>query len=71
MNGYAPVRQKAIDPALKAAAEGELGAEDLVLAEDEEEDAHADAKVGEGSGVGVSCGCADGHDTLGQLSRAA
>jgi len=33
--------------------QGELRAEDFVLAEDEEEDAYADAEHGEGAGVGI------------------
>src|SRR5438105_3490 len=59
-----PIRQEASDPPLKAAAERELGAEDLVLTENEKEHANTDTKVGEGPGIRVTWSAGDLHDTL-------
>ena len=39
--------KEAVDPELKAAVEGELGAEDFIFAEDEEDKSDADAEEGE------------------------
>lgn len=43
--------QELVDPELKTAVQGELRAEDFVLAEDEEEDADGDAESGQGARV--------------------
>ena len=50
--------EKFVDPELKAAVQGELGAEDLILAENKEENSDGNAQEGQGFCVcGVQVGC--------------
>lgn len=54
--GIGALLEELVDPELKAAVKGELGAEDFVLREDQEEKADCDAENGERTGVGVRHG---------------